>query len=458
MAKPSPIYTRLRDMPKELRTAVRAHIISEAVAAPPGRPRYADLAGMVNKHFSGKDYMVEITPDIVRDVLRRQPVAAKPFEVTEKPPTKDEQEETRRTELRDMILSSANSLRPVPAYIQATRVDEMGFDTPETMVPLFSDLHYGQLIDRRASGGLAEYNIDLARERLIRWRDGLLRFAQMRQIFMKLPNLAVFALGDDFEGHGLMFPTQSLSMEGSVEQQVSGFVVDMTQIILDLTQRFEHCVWYKVYGNHGRVAAQAKASYGPDNMELWAWQLIAESVSRQTGGEWKQYANGGSGKYTSPNGMMSLTGGLVDFHIARPFFLMADIEGWSFYARHGHRIGGLRRTYTGAYDNKFHMNAIIGEVINFMVKAHLHEAESAEGEIGGEVIQNGCFVGPSLMMLEHNRPVANLPSQEIMFLHPKRRKTQQTRIHLADVDEVRKFEVLNRDYAKVGHPKEFPTG
>lgn len=441
---PKKTYTRLRDMPKELRDAVREYIQNISENAPPESASYDGVAALVNKAFSNGDYTVDVSRDIVRDVLKRKPVTAQSFEVKEKPPSKEEQEETRRSELRDLILSSANSLRPVPEQIRATRVEDMGFDTPETMVALFSDLHYGSKIDRRASGGLAEYNIDLARERMTRYRDGILRFAQMRQIFMKVPRFVGFALGDDFEGHGLMFPTQSLQMEGSVEQQVAGFVVDMTQVILDLTQRFEHCTWYKVYGNHGRVSDRAKASYGPDNVELWAWQMIAEAVSKQTGGEWTQYADGGPDKYVSPNGIMSLTGGLVDFHIARPFFLMTDIEGWSFYLRHGHKIGGLRRTYTGAYDNKFHMNAIIGEVINFMCKAHLHEAESAEGEIGGEVIQNGCFVGPSLMMLEHNRPVANLPSQEIMFIHPKRRKTQQTRIHLADVDEVRRLEVLNR--------------
>lgn len=439
------VYTRLRDMPEELRALVRAQIRAAAGSAPPGgRATYNGVAAEVNKAFSCDEYVLDLSWNVIRDVLGRKPVQGAPFEVKNKPPTHEEAEEQRRTELRDLILESADNLRPVPDHIQATRIEDMGFDTPETMVPLFSDLHYGSKIDRRASGGLAEYNIDIARERLTRWRDGILRFAQMRQIFMKVPNLAAFALGDDFEGHGLMFPAQAIQMEGSVEHQVAGFVVDMTQIILDLTQRFEHCTWHKVSGNHGRVTAQSRQSYGPDNVELWAWQLIAEAVSKQTGGNWVQYAEGGPDKHVSPNGIMSLTGGLVDFHIARPFFLMTDIEGWSFYARHGHKIGGLRRTYTGAYDNKFHMNAIVGEVINFMVKGHLHEAETAEGEVGGEVIQNGCFTGPSLLMLEHNRPVAALPSQEIMFIHPKRRKTQQTRIHLADVSEVRQLEVLNR--------------
>lgn len=432
--------TRLRDMPEEDAKQARNHIAIQGAKEP--RPSYPEIARLTNQHFTDRrDYVLNLSRDVIRDVLRRGGRGPDISE-TAAPQTKEEVEATRREDLRSLVLDSANSLRPVPKHIQAVQVDKMGFHTPESMVALFSDLHYGSRVDRRASGGLGEYNIDLARQRLERWRDGVLRFAQMRQVLMKVPTFHGFALGDDFEGHGLIFPTQGIQMEGSAETQVAGFVVDMTQIILDLTQRFEHCVWYKTTGNHGRLSAKAKAAYGPDNMEIWAWELIAEAVSKQTGGKWVDQGGSGANKYISPNGMRSLTGGMVDFHIARPFFLMANIEGWTFYARHGHRIGSLRRTYTGAYDNKFHMNAVVGQIINFMVKGHLHEAETAEGEIGGEVIQNGCFVGPSLLSLEGNRPVANLPSQEIMFLHPRRRKTQQTRIHLADVDEVRQLEIV----------------
>ena len=435
-------YTRLRDMPKELRDSVRAYIVELGNGAPPGQDNYRYVAEQASQVFSTKDYIIDISMNIVRDVLGRKTVKALPFDVKEKPPTKAEEEETRRTELRYLILENANSIRVVPEHIKTTRVAEMGFDTPESMVALFSDLHYGSRIDRRMTGGIGEYNIDLARERLARWRDGLLRFTQMRQIYMDVPRFYGFALGDDFEGHGLMFGSQGIQMEVSVERQVAGFVVDMTQIILDLTQRFEHSVWYKVRGNHGRVTARDKDSYGPDNMEIWAWELIAEAVSRQTGGNWIEYGDGAD-KYVSPTGMRSLVGGDVDFHIARPFFLMAEIEGRTFYARHGHKIGGLRRTYTGAYENKFHMNAIVGKVINYMVKGHLHTAESAEDELGGEVMQNGCFVGPSPQVLESSRPTANLPSQDMMFIHPVHGKTQQTRIHLATVAEIRDIEVLS---------------
>lgn len=392
----------------------------------------------IRKTFNTVAYKVQLPLPTVRDIIRnaKEPIVMAPrVEVVEPEPEPDRLADLEET------LKNFSPLAKVPDRIRAVRIEDMDFNTPEVAVPLFSDLHYGQKVDRRLSGGIGEYNVDLARERLTRWRDGILRFTQMRQVFMEVNELHAFALGDDMEGHGNMFGTQMLEMQGSIEEQVAMFVVDMTQVILDLTERFEHCTWYKVYGNHGRVTGRAKDSYGPDNVEIWAWEQIAERIGRELGGNWKKYENGSE---VSPAGIKSMVGGKVDFHIARPFFIMAEVLGWTFYARHGHRIGGLTRTYTGALQNKLAMNSIMGEVINYMVKAHLHEAQSLEGEINGEVIQNGCFVGPSPMMLEANRPAANLPSQELLFVHPERGKTQQNRIHLASVDEIRTLEVIGR--------------
>lgn len=332
------------------------------------------------------------------------------------------------------FLASYGHLPPVPEQIRATRVEDMGFDTPQPAIALFSDLHYGSRIDPRATGGLAEYNIDIARERLTRWRNALLRFHQLDSLAIEVPRLHIFALGDDIEGHGKMFPTQAFQMDTNVFFQQLGFVTDMTEVILSLLERYPRVSIYKVYGNHGRVANSSKESYGPDNLELMAWEHIADRVRAQAGGEWS----------TSPlTGIHSLTGGLVDFHISRSFFLMAEIEEQLIYARHGHMIGGLTRTYTGAQDNKFRMNSIVGKVINYMFKAHLHEAQEAEGEIGGQVIQNGCFVGPSLLSVEMNRASASLPSQELYLLHPRKGLTNHHRIRLAEPEDLRRSEVVS---------------
>ncbi len=348
--------------------------------------------------------------------------------------------QTRAEQLEEVLGQAAEfvrvhkSLPPVPEQIRATKLENMGFDTAQQGVALFSDLHYYSEIDRRASNGLAEYNIDIARERLARWRNGILRFTQMNQIWVQLDHLNILALGDDLEGHGEMFQSQALQMSESIIFQLMGFVEDMVGVILSFLERYKKISIVKVPGNHGRVAARARGSYTPDNFETIAWELIAERVRNQTGGEWT----------TSENGNRHLEGGQVEFHIVYGAIGFVDILGWLCAARHGHGIRGLQATYTGAIDNKLRLNAIIGEVINYYFKAHLHEAQSAEHEIRGEIIQNGCFVGPSLLSIEMSRAAANLPSQDFMLFHPKRGKTHHYRVHLAEVEEVRQLEVFGR--------------
>lgn len=302
-------------------------------------------------------------------------------------------------------------LPPVPERLLVTRASEMGFDTPQQAVAVFSDYHYGSKIDPRVTGGIGGYNTAIARERLVRWRDGFLRFTQMLQLAINVPILNVLALGDDIEGNGHMFGSQALQMEESSYFQCMGFADDMSVVLIDLLTRFEHINIYKVFGNHGRIIPRARDSYDPDNLELLAWQIIKEKCE-----------GAAPGRFT--------------FEISTSFFDVIDILGYSFYIRHGDGTK-INSTYTGALDTKLAFNSIVGKTINYMVLAHHHTASESESEIEGSVITNGCFVGPSLYALRMARPRANRPSQELFFVHPKYGVTHHHRIHLASVNEIR---------------------
>ncbi len=411
--------------------------------APEARDRFMKrLVELANTRLTTREARTVLLEEFPRlnvslDLVRRQ---ASNLGLTFANPKSVKDAEERATIIQSTIARASEFIKehkpipPVPEHIKATRLEDMGFDSRQEGVALFSDLHWGSKIDRRASNGLAEYNVDIARDRLVRWRNGVLRFTQMNQIWVQLDTLNILALGDDIEGHGEMFQSQSLQMSESVVFQIMGFVEDMVGIILSYLERYKHINIVKVPGNHGRVAARAKGSYTPDNFETIAWELIAERIRNQTGGEWR----------TTENGNRHLEGGQVEFHIVYGAIGFVDLMGWLCAVRHGHGIKGLQATYTGAIDNKLRLNAVIGEVINYYFKAHLHEAQSAEHEIQGEIIQNGCFVGPSLLSIEMSRAAANLPSQEFMLFHPRRGKTHHYRIHLAEVNEVRQFEVIGR--------------
>ena len=323
---------------------------------------------------------------------------------------KNEQVPTVR-DLIESFRSEHERLPDVPLHLGATRVADMGFDTPQEAVAVFSDYHYGGKVDPRVTGGIGGYNAEIARERLARWRNGVLRFTQMLQLAIQVPVLNMLALGDDMEGNGHMFPTQALQMEFSAYFQFMGFVEDVTEVLVSMLSRFEFINVFKVFGNHGRMAGKWKENYDPDNIELMAWQLIKEKC-----------------EHAAP--------GRFQFSISDSFWHVVRIQGYSFLIRHGDGLNPFS-TYTGVTDTKLATNSILGEVVNYMVVAHHHTAYEREEEIEGSVIGNGCFVGPSLYALKGKRPRANRPSQEMFFVHPKYGITHKHRIHLATPAEVR---------------------
>ena len=330
------------------------------------------------------------------------------------------------------FLDERAPLAPVPDIIRATRIEDMGFDSAIEAVIPFHDYHFGSEIDPRVNGGFAFYNPDIARERLTRWRNLNLRFAQLQQLTATLDNAHILAIGDDFEGHGKMFGTQAFSMAEPIGFQYLGFVDDVSRVLLDLCERYKHITVYKVHGNHGRIAASAKDAYPPDNIELMAWQNIADRVRAAVGGEWVPGMTKG--------GVRILGGGQIDFYIASSPRMLLEILGYKFFITHGHGMKGIQSTYTGAMATKLAWNSVVGETINYMVKAHLHEAQQAEHEIGGAIIQGGCFVGPSDFSISMSRPAASLPSQELFFMHPKHGKVHHETLHLASVEEMRQFQ------------------
>ncbi len=316
------------------------------------------------------------------------------------------------------LLTSRVPLPPVPDKILATQVADMGFDTDQHAVACFSDYHFGGKVDPEVTGGIGGYDVATARYRLTDWRDGVLRFTQMMQTTLPVPVLHILALGDDMEGNGHMYGTQAMEMELSPYFQFLGFVADMTDILVSLQSRFEKIHIYKVFGNHGRMSGSKKDAFDPDNIELMAWQTIAARCELAA-----------PGKFT--------------FDISSAFFQVVDILGYSFYLRHGDGVN-LNATYTGVVENKLAMNSIVGQVLNYMVLGHHHTASEREEEIDGDVLSNGCFVGPSLLALKMRRPRANRPSQEMFFVHPEKGITHRHRIHLATTEEVRNITTVKR--------------
>lgn len=317
------------------------------------------------------------------------------------------------------FLETHMPLPEVPKLLRATRVEELDLHRQEA-VGLFSDYHFHEVIDPRATGGIGLYNEDVARQRLARWRDGTLRFTQMMQCLMPVDHYHLFALGDEFAGHGKMYKAQPFQLSASILFQVVGFVEDMTGVLVDLSERYKRITVYKCHGNHGRVGYGRDDLPQWDNLELLAWVMIRDRI-RAVG-----------------------LGDRFDFHITVSPFVLTEIMGKTFLGTHGETTKPWSPyAASGVYNAKLRTNALLGEVVNYWVLAHHHTPYQMERELEGQIRGNGSFVGPSLLAVNKIRE-ANLPSQELFFVHPKYGITHPHRIHLAMVEDIRSIHIVGR--------------
>jgi hypothetical protein len=311
------------------------------------------------------------------------------------------------------------TIKPLPApspQVLLKLANEADLDfSPQTQVALFSDLHAREVVDPRETGGIGLYNHAEMLKRLTAWRDGIVRFKQTYRF--PVNTLHIGALGDDLEGHGQIYPAQAYFMDGNLFEQVMEFVCNMESILQFFAQVYSNVIVDHVPGNHGRTGIKRGDRPFMDNIENIAWSWIRDKL------------------VGVPN---------LEIRVHTTFFTLVDILGWTFYFAHGDDvIPASPYAQRGGQNTKLRMNAVTGELINYMCIGHSHKNFEIESEINGRLMVNGSFVGPSMLSVQGMHE-ANLPSQLIFAVHPKFGITHRSNLTLARAEEIRNVTVFGR--------------
>ena len=95
---------------------------------------------------------------------------------------------------------------------------------------------------------------------------------------------------------------------------------------------------------------------------------------------------------------------------------------------------------TGGQNTKLRMNAVLGEIINYMCIAHWHHTMEFTKELAGTFMLNGSFIGPDMLSVKWLHE-AVLPAQKVFAVHPKYGITHKTDLTLASVEDIRDVRV-----------------
>ncbi len=314
------------------------------------------------------------------------------------------------SKLRGVVESVVGHVRRKIGPPPTSEIEPGGVQEHEANLML-SDAHVGAVVRQ----SIGDYNTDVFLERFNRLEQGVASFTSLYRPALPLKVINVFELGDDLEGHGQIYPAQALFMDRNLREQWLTFAERTTVFLERLLEMYEQVNVWKVVGNHGRVGRRNE-HHPEDNVEAFLWHFIRERFRDQD--------------------RLRIT-------IAEDFFMLVERMGRLFLLLHGENTSP-HSPYAarGAFNVKLRMNSLVGRVIDYMLVAHHHTPIILDRELVGEIVYNGCFVGPNDLSVKVLHE-GNVPSQWFFLTHPTYGAIHWSKIKLSSPKELRKRLVIH---------------
>lgn len=136
-------------------------------------------------------------------------------------------------------------------------------DGDKSMIICLSDLHIGQCF----SSYFGEFNSDIAKERLHKYMDELLKIAKLN----KVKNAYVCMLGDNISNS--LHKTIEVSNKENVIDQLKLSIEYITSFCYELTKHFEEVYLASASGNHSRLQPKDLAQHSERLDAFIAWDV-----------------------------------------------------------------------------------------------------------------------------------------------------------------------------------------
>jgi len=252
---------------------------------------------------------------------------------------------------------------------------------PEVWNLLFSDLHYGQIVRGSEVGELAEYNTEIAKERVFTLAKKIVRFLEYYP--NKPDELVITFLGDNADG-SILRGNQQSNIEFGICRQSIEVVEIMSDFILFLSGYFKKIRCYGVYGNHTRLTQNPKDSAPSDNFDLLIYHFVKERLSGLKG---------------------------ITFEYTEAQHMIVEIAKHNFWIEHGDTVRGWAGFPSyGLSRQKANIQEMLGLTDNkadYFMCGHFHQSYKA-----GNIHINGAFVGGDLYSIGRLRKMG-MPSQTL---------------------------------------------
>lgn len=271
---------------------------------------------------------------------------------------------------------------------------------------VLSDWHLGEVVRKEETGGLCEFNMEIAQKRIEKLLESQKEIILIHtRGGIPIKKCVVWLLGDIITGETI-YKGQKNFIEFGIAEQIVNAKQTLGEFLLNLLTLYSNVKVVAVMGNHGRVGVRGEATVIWNNYDWVVYNWTKDLLSN--------YAQ-------------------IEWNISQAWFIIEEIEGWRFIGQHGEDIRQwLRTPWYGIERDIAEMTEILSDIEEkppyYWLYAHFHVAEQAETPRGERII-NGSLVGGNLFSVKKLRKVSR-PSQSFFGVSRKQGITWRYNIYL----------------------------
>ena len=273
--------------------------------------------------------------------------------------------------------------------------------SPEHVGVILSDLHIGACHTLEDTGGIAEFNLEIFKERLEIMKVTVLDIVERHRHLYDIPVLEAFVLGDIVAGMNDAGQWSSNYINLDIWDQMMEGVAALRDVLSTWSTAFEKINFYGIYGNHGRVGrrGQEKTSVNWDRL---AYEFCKLSLH--------DYDN-------------------IEWVIPKAWFHQVEIMNHSFHLIHGDGIrGSMGIPFYGVERAQSNISAVMDNIPDYLLMGHFHTPAELQ-TTGSRVIMNGSFMGGDMYSIKDLRR-CDKAEQKLFGIHPKQGVTWTYNIQL----------------------------
>ena len=288
-----------------------------------------------------------------------------------------------------------------------------GSGTPGTPMTIWSDWHYGEVVNPSEVGGLNEFNSKIAAERIKRLADRTVRLAKGFAFKeygkdVKFPGIVVCLGGDMISGdiHEELADTNDRKPMECIDELVDLIAAALAQLADEFGKVFVPCV----VGNHGRTTKKPRMK----------GRII-------TSYEWNLYCSLNRHFRNDPR---------IQFFIPNETDAYFEVAGIPFLLTHGDGLGvkggdgiiGAIGPITRGVMKVMRSYEQIGKPIAKVIMGHWHQ----ELWLPGSIVNNALKGYDEYARLMLRAPF-DRPGQNLWFVHPEQGITARMQVYVDDL-------------------------